>query len=95
MPAILEKVLRFGEGRIVKKLSGLADQVNALEDDFTALSDTELREETDRFKARLAEGETLDDLLPEAFAAVREAGQLLDDPSLTEAQDLLEDRRHA
>ncbi|WNB86376.1 preprotein translocase subunit SecA [Cellulomonas sp. ATA003] len=75
MPAILEKVLRFGEGRIVKKLSGLADQVNALEDDFTALSDTELREETDRFKARLAEGETLDDLLPEAFAAVREAAR--------------------
>ncbi|GAA2725954.1 preprotein translocase subunit SecA [Cellulomonas aerilata] len=75
MPAILEKVLRFGEGRIVKKLSGLAAQVNALEDSFTALSDTELREETDRFKARLAEGETLDDLLPEAFAAVREAAR--------------------
>ncbi|WP_298460357.1 preprotein translocase subunit SecA [uncultured Cellulomonas sp.] len=75
MPAILEKVLRFGEGRIVKKLSGLAAQVGALEDDFTALSDTELREETDRFKARLADGETLDDLLPEAFAAVREAAR--------------------
>jgi preprotein translocase subunit SecA len=75
VPAILEKVLRFGEGRIVKKLSGLAAQVNALEDSFTALSDTELREETDRFKARLAEGETLDDLLPEAFAAVREAAR--------------------
>ncbi len=75
VPAILEKVLRFGEGRIVKKLSGLADQVNALEDDFTALSDAELREETDRFKARLADGETLDDLLPEAFAAVREAAR--------------------
>ena len=75
MPAILEKVLRFGEGRIVKKLSGLATQVNALEDSFTALSDAELREETDRFKARLAEGETLDDLLPEAFAAVREAAR--------------------
>jgi preprotein translocase subunit SecA len=75
VPAILEKVLRFGEGRIVKKLSGLASQVNALEDSFTALSDAELREETDRFKARLAEGETLDDLLPEAFAAVREAAR--------------------
>jgi preprotein translocase subunit SecA len=75
VPAILEKVLRFGEGRIVKKLSGLATQVNALEDSFTALSDAELREETDRFKARLAEGETLDDLLPEAFAAVREAAR--------------------
>jgi preprotein translocase subunit SecA len=75
VPAILEKVLRFGEGRIVKKLSGMAQQVNALEDSFTALSDAELREETDRFKARIADGETLDDLLPEAFAAVREAAR--------------------
>ncbi|MGW6131488.1 preprotein translocase subunit SecA [Cellulomonas sp. NPDC055163] len=75
MPAILEKVLRFGEGRIVKKLSGLAQQVNALESSFESLSDAELREETDRFKARLADGETLDDILPEAFAAVREASR--------------------
>ena len=75
MPSILDKVLRIGEGRIVKKLSGIADQVNALEDSFTGLSDAELREETDRFKARLADGETLDDILPEAFAAVREAAR--------------------
>ncbi|NKY07864.1 preprotein translocase subunit SecA, partial [Cellulomonas hominis] len=75
MPAILEKVLRLGEGRILKKLSGIAQQVNALEDSFTALSDAELREETDRFRARLAEGETLDDLMAEAFAAVREAAR--------------------
>lgn len=75
VPSILDRVLRMGEGRIVKRLSGLADQVNALEDSFSALSDAELREETDRFKARLADGETLDDLLPEAFAAVREAAK--------------------
>jgi len=75
VPAILDKVLRFGEGRIVKRLSGIAQQVNALEDSFIALSDAELREETDRFKARLADGETIDDLLPEAFAAVREASR--------------------
>ena len=75
MPAILEKVLRLGEGRIVKKLSGIAQQVNALEDSFVALSDAELREETDRFRARLAEGESLDDLLAEAFATVREAAR--------------------
>ncbi|QTE30286.1 preprotein translocase subunit SecA [Pengzhenrongella sicca] len=75
MPAILEKVLRFGEGRIVKKLSGIAHQVNALEESFTSLSDAELREETDRFKARITGGEDLGDLLPEAFAAVREAAQ--------------------
>ncbi len=75
MPAILDKVLRFGEGRILKKLSGIAKQVNALEDSFQEFSDEELREETDRFRARLAAGETLDDLLPEAFAAVREAAR--------------------
>jgi preprotein translocase subunit SecA len=75
VPAILEKVLRLGEGRIVKKLSSMANQVNALEDSFHSLSDAELREETDRFRARLADGESLDDLLPEAFAAVREASR--------------------
>ncbi len=75
MPAILEKVLRFGEGRILKKLSGLAEQVNKLEPSFQDLSDEELREETDRFKERIANGATLDELLPEAFAAVREAAR--------------------
>ena len=75
MTAILEKVLRLGEGRILKKLSGISAQVNALEDSFTSLSDAELREETDRFRARLADGEKLDDLLPEAFASVREASR--------------------
>ncbi|WP_136519451.1 MULTISPECIES: preprotein translocase subunit SecA [Cellulomonas] len=75
MTAILEKVLRLGEGRVLKKLSGIAAQVNALEDSFTSLSDAELREETDRFRARLADGETVDDLLAEAFAAVREASR--------------------
>ncbi len=73
MPKIVERLLRAGEGRIIKKLNGLTDQVNALAEDFERLSDAELREETDRFKARHADGESLDDLLPEAFAAVREA----------------------
>jgi len=75
VPSILDRVLRIGEGRILKKLAGIAEQVNALEPSFEALSDAELREETDRFKARLADGETLDDILPEAFAAVREAAR--------------------
>src|SRR5674476_1323632 len=75
VPSILDRVLRIGEGRILKKLANIAHQVNALEDSFSALSDAELREETDRFRARLADGETLDDLLPEAFAAVREASR--------------------
>jgi preprotein translocase subunit SecA len=72
---IVEKLLRAGEGRILKKLDNIAAQVNAIEDDFEKLSDAELRAETDTFKQRLADGETLDDLLPEAFAAVREASK--------------------
>jgi preprotein translocase subunit SecA len=72
---IVDRLLRAGEGRTLKRLEGLAAQVNALEEDFVRLTDAELREETDRFRARLADGETLDDLLPEAFAAVREAAK--------------------
>ena len=72
---IVEKLLRAGEGRILKKLEGIAKQVNAVEEDFEKLTDAELRAETDEFKKRLADGETLDDILPEAFAAVREASK--------------------
>ncbi|KRF24195.1 preprotein translocase subunit SecA [Phycicoccus sp. Soil803] len=75
MSKIVEKLLRAGEGRILKKLHGIAAQVNAIEEDFAALTDAELRAETDVFRKRLADGETLDDLLPEAFAAVREASK--------------------
>ena len=75
MPKILERLLRAGEGRVLKKLEGIAAQVNAIEEDFEKLTDAELRAETDVFRKRLAEGETLDDLLPEAFAAVREASK--------------------
>ena len=75
MPKILERLLRAGEGRVLKKLEGIAAQVNAIEEDFEKLTDAELRAETDVFRKRLAEGETLDDILPEAFAAVREASK--------------------
>ncbi|MFB9376598.1 preprotein translocase subunit SecA [Kineococcus gynurae] len=75
MAAILEKVLRAGEGRVLKRLHRIAEQVNALEEDFVAMSDEDLRAETDRFRERLAKGETTDDLMPEAFAVVREAGR--------------------
>ncbi len=71
---IVEKLLRAGEGRTLRKLQALAAQVNALEEDFSALTDAQLREETDRFRSRL-ESESLDDLLPEAFASVREAAK--------------------
>ena len=72
---LLDRILRLGEGRVVRRLADLADQVNALEDGFVSLSDAELREETDRFRARLADGQTLDHLMPEAFAAVREGAR--------------------
>ena len=75
MPALFDKVMRAGEGKILKRLDKLAQQVNAIEEDFVGLTDAELREETATFKTRFSGGETLDDLLPEAFAAVREAAQ--------------------
>ncbi|GAA3532043.1 protein translocase subunit SecA [Aeromicrobium flavum] len=73
MPKIIDNILRAGEGKILKRLDRIADQVNALSDEFAAMSDAELRAMTDEFKQRLEDGATLDDLLPEAFATVREA----------------------
>ncbi len=75
MPAIIDSVLRAGEGKILRKLKRIADQVNSIEDDFAALSDAELRALTDEFRSRYAGGESLDDLLPEAFATIREAAK--------------------
>ncbi len=59
--------------RELKKIQPIVDQILALEDSYKALSEQELKDKTPQFKARLAQGETLDDLLPEAFAAIREA----------------------
>src|SRR5690349_8633016 len=75
MPAIgsLEKALRFGEGRRMKRLAEQADYIATFEPDFQRLSDGELQAKTAEFKQRLENGETLEDLLFEAFAAVREA----------------------
>jgi len=70
---VLQKLLRLGEGKHVKQLWSLVHRVNAHEDEVTELTDDALRARTGEFKERLAEGETLDDLLPEAFATVREA----------------------
>jgi preprotein translocase subunit SecA len=75
VPSILDSILRAGEGRILRQLKRISEQVNSIEDDFVAMSDAELRGMTDEFKTRLAEGETLDDILPEAFATVREAAK--------------------
>ncbi|HET8716230.1 MAG TPA: preprotein translocase subunit SecA [Nocardioidaceae bacterium] len=75
MPAILDKILRIGEGKILRQLESVARAVNAIEDDFVAMSDEELQAQTDLFKKRLDDGESLDDLMPEAFATVREAAR--------------------
>ncbi|QEO08579.1 preprotein translocase subunit SecA [Protaetiibacter larvae] len=75
MANVVEKVLRVGEGRTLRRLKAYAEAVGELEDAFAELSDEELRNETVEFRERYASGETLDDLLPEAFAAVREASK--------------------
>ncbi|TFD37663.1 preprotein translocase subunit SecA, partial [Cryobacterium sp. TMT2-10] len=73
MASILEKVLRVGEGRVLRRLEQYAKAINALEEDFGHLTDEELKNETVLLRERYSGGESLDDLLPEAFAAVREA----------------------
>ncbi|MDF1479201.1 preprotein translocase subunit SecA [Leifsonia sp. H3M29-4] len=73
MANVLERALRVGEGRLLRRLKNYADAVNHLEDDFKELSDDDLKHETVEFRERYAKGESLEDLLPEAFAAVREA----------------------
>ncbi|RPA61125.1 preprotein translocase subunit SecA [Gordonia oryzae] len=70
---MLNKLLRIGEGRMVKRLDAIASHVETLSDEFEALGDDDLRAKTDEFKERFAEGETLEELLPEAFAVAREA----------------------
>jgi preprotein translocase subunit SecA len=75
MPAFVDKILRAGEGRILRDLTKVVALVNAQEARFVAMSDSDLRNQTVLFKERLAKGETLDDLLPEAFAVVREAAK--------------------
>ena len=69
----LSKLLTMGEGKQLKRYQAKVDKINALEPDFQALTDEELAAKTVEFRERYAAGETLEDLLPEAFAAVREA----------------------
>ena len=72
---VVDKVLRIGEGKILRQLQGIAKMVNSIEDDFVTMSDEELRAQTAEFKERHENGESLDALLPEAFAVVREAAK--------------------
>src|SRR5215471_2682268 len=73
VPAIIDNILRAGEGKTLRKLKTLVSQINSIEEDFSSLSDADLRAMTDELRQRHADGETLDDLLPEAFATAREA----------------------
>ncbi len=75
VPAIIDKVLRAGEGKILRKLQRIVSQINSIEEEYEALSDAELRALTEDFKERCAGGASLDELLPEAFAAAREAAK--------------------
>ncbi len=75
MASLLEKLLRSGDKKILKQLQAYTDAVNSLEDSFASMTDAELRAETDAFRKRVEEGESLDLLLPEAFAVVREASK--------------------
>ena len=70
-----EKVLRFGEGRRLKRLAAQADYIGTLEPEFERLSDEELRGKTAEFRQRIERGESLEDLLFEAYAGVREAAK--------------------
>jgi len=75
MPAFLDRILRAGEGRVLRDLSKVVTAVNSHENYISSLSDDELRNMTAIFKERINKGETLDNLLPEAFAVVREAAK--------------------
>ena len=72
---IARKIFGTANNRFIKKQYKIVEQINALEDDFIKLSDEELKNKTLEFRSRLKEGETLDDILPEAFATVREAAK--------------------
>ncbi len=72
---LLKKLFGSRNDRLIKQYFQTVRRINALEPEIQALGDEQLRAKTDEFKARLAQGETLDDLLPEAFAVVREAGK--------------------
>src|SRR6266571_8436 len=72
---VLNRLLRAGEGKMLKRLRNIAVHINSLEDDLLELSDAELRAKTEQFRERYKEGETLDELLPEAFAVAREGAR--------------------
>ena len=75
LPKLLTQIFGSRNDRLLKQYRRVVERINALEPQFEKLTDEQLRAKTDEFKARLAQGETLDDLLPEAFAVVREGSK--------------------
>ena len=73
--SVLNKIFKSYSEKEVKRIMPIVNKINSLEDEMSKLSDKELRNKTDEFKNRLQNGETLNDLLPEAFAVVREASK--------------------
>ncbi len=73
--SILTKVFGTSNDRVLKKIKPIVDHINSLEPKMMSLTDADVRQKTDEFKERLSRGETLDDILPEAFATVREASR--------------------
>jgi len=73
--AVLKRIIGTRNDRILKRISAVVERINALESEVSKLLDGELRAKTDLFKRRVADGESLDSILPEAFAVVREAGK--------------------
>jgi preprotein translocase subunit SecA len=84
--ASFERLLRVGEGRRLKRIRSTAEYITSIEPDFLKLSDAELKAKTVEFRQRLENGESLDDLLPEAFAAVREARRRESDQRMFDVQ---------
>ena len=85
---LINRVLSVGEGRHMKTLLKRAEKIGELEDDYTELTAAQIREKTAEFKQRHRDGESLDDLIPEAFALVREAAKRTVDPAGVDRADV-------
>ena len=72
---LFDKIFGNYSEKEVKKIRPIVDKINSLEDEISKLSDEKLKEKTNYFKEELSKGKTLDDILPEAFAVVREASK--------------------
>ena len=78
--SVIQKVFGTHSEREIKRIEGLVNKIESLRDSMMALGDEQLKDKTGEFKKRLNEGETLDDLLPEAYAVVREAARRVLNP---------------